>query len=90
MPADCGGGLVRAELDQPVERELEVAAEPGDVAMTLEQFETALRAAQSEIESATGRHYVPVYKTLSHWAQPWQTAIPLHFSIALSQPPSTE
>jgi hypothetical protein len=41
------------------------------------RMETALRAAQSEIESATGRHYVPVYKTISHWAQPWQTAIPL-------------
>lgn len=41
------------------------------------RMETALRAAQSEIESATGRRFVPVYQTISHWAQPWQTAIPL-------------
>lgn len=41
------------------------------------RMETALRAAQSEIEAATGRHFVPLYKTVSHWAQPWQTAIPL-------------
>lgn len=41
------------------------------------RMETALRAAQSEIEAATGRHFVPVCKTISHWAQPWQTAIPL-------------
>lgn len=41
------------------------------------RMESALRAAQAEIESATGRHFVPVYKTVSHWAQPWQTAIPL-------------
>ena len=41
------------------------------------RMETALRAAQSEIETATGRRFVPVYKTVSHWAQPWQTAIPL-------------
>jgi hypothetical protein len=41
------------------------------------RMESALRAAQSEIEAATGRRFVPVYKTVSHWAQPWQTAIPL-------------
>lgn len=41
------------------------------------RMESALRAAQSGIEFATGRRFVPVYNTLLHWAQPWQTILPL-------------
>lgn len=50
-----------------------VTLSEGDTA----RMESALRAAQAEIEAATGRRFVPVYKTVAHWARAGQAAIPL-------------
>ena len=41
------------------------------------RMESALRAAQAEIEAATGRRYVPIQSTVSHWALPGQRVLPL-------------
>lgn len=41
------------------------------------RMESAMRAAQAEIETATGRRYIPVYATISHWALPGQRVLPL-------------
>ncbi len=41
------------------------------------RLETALRIAQAEIETLTGRRYVPLLKTVPHWARPGEAALAL-------------
>ncbi|NOG51995.1 MAG: hypothetical protein HND48_23075 [Chloroflexi bacterium] len=41
------------------------------------QIESALRIAQAEIETLTGRRYAPLMKTVVHWARPGDVMLAL-------------